>query len=105
MNVSWKRRANSEVGASGAGLLGDAVQDHHPLQGLQEPAGLRHEESGGEVVARAKMPNNFVRIGCQLIWFYFLCFQANFNIFLHYVGFYLGLGLVIDYIRKNMAAQ
>ena len=44
--------------ASGAGLLGDAaVQDHHhPLPGLQDEAGLRHEERGGEVVARAKMP-------------------------------------------------
>ena len=51
---------------------GDAVQDHHPLLGLQEPAGLRHEENGVEVVARARMPNIFVRIGYQLIWFYFL---------------------------------
>ena len=74
MNVSWKRRANSEVGAIGAGLLGDAVQDHHPLQGLQEQAGLRHEESG-KVVARAKIPNNFVRIGYQLFGFISCAFR------------------------------
>ena len=50
----------------GLDLLGEAVQDHHqPLLGLQDEARLRREERGGEVVARAKMPSNFVRIVCQ----------------------------------------
>jgi hypothetical protein len=81
------------------------VQDHHhPLLGLQDEPGLRCEERGGEVVARAKMSNNFVWIGYHLIGYLFLCFQANLNILLHYVGFYLGPRPLIDYIRKIMAA-
>ena len=36
----------------------------------------------------------------------FLVLSGEFEyIFLHNVGFYLGLGHVIDYIRKNTAAQ
>ena len=80
------------------------MDHHHPLLGLQDEAGLRHEERGGEVVARAKMPNNLLCIGRPFDWFYFLCFQVNLNILLHYVGFYLGPRPLIDYMGSKFKA-
>ena len=54
--ISCNRRANLNCGLLGL----------DPLPGLQQAAGLQHER-GGELVARAKIPNNFVCIGF-LFW-------------------------------------